>query len=195
MPVSFFKIGKFFLSALFGVIFFYFQASACTCPPINSPKIELNQAVAVFSGKVLKTNATERRLRINLSFPYFHFINWRTRVEFSVMEVWKGTASSEIGIITVPGSHSCNFNFKEGDEYIVYAYGSEKEGMYTHKCTRSALLIDASEDLTDLGKGIRPEHPSIKSGLPAIGSLLLALALPSLVLWIYCLTRDRQQKE
>jgi hypothetical protein len=193
MPVHLCKIGKFFLTAMFGVIFLILPAHACTCPPNNSPKVEMKQADAVFSGKVVKTNAPNRRLRINLRFPFIHFIQWRTRIEFSVKEVWKGQASSEIGIINTLGS-TCDFTFKEGDEYIVYAYGT-REGFYTHRCSRTALLIDASEDLIDLGKGIRPELPSIQSSLPAIGSLLLALALPVLILWLYCLSRGGQQRE
>jgi hypothetical protein len=197
MPVSLCKIGKFFLPAMFGVVFLFPKAYACTCPPINSPKAEMKQAEAVFIGKVVKTNVPNRKLHINLRFPFVHFVHlahWGTRIEFSVKEVWKGQASSEIGIMNPPGYHGCNLIFKEGDEYLVYAYG-EREGMYTHKCTRTALLIDANEDLAELGKGIRPELPSVISALPPIGSLVLALALPVLILWIYYLKRGVEQKE
>jgi len=153
----------------------------------------MEQADVVFSGKVA-TNASYRKLSINLRFPFIHFIRWPPpRIEFSVKEVWKGKASSEIGIINTLGS-SCNFNFKEGEEYMVYAYRGE-EGLYTNNCSRTALLIDASEDLTALGTGIRPELPSMKSSLPAIGSLFLALALPVLIMWIYCLNRGGQLRE
>ncbi|MCI0661536.1 MAG: hypothetical protein L0220_10715 [Acidobacteria bacterium] len=194
MPLSLCKIGKFFLPVIFGLIFLYSQAYACTCPPINSPEVEKKQANTIFSGKVVNANASDRKLRIDLRFPFIHFIEWRTRIEFSVKEVWKGQASPELGIITF-GSHGCNFNFKEGDEYIVYAYGNDKDDLYTHRCTRTALLIDANEDLTQLGIGRRPEHPSLKSALPAIGSLFLAIALPVLILYIYCLNRRKQREE
>ena len=194
MPLSLRKIGKFFLP-VFGLIFLFPQSYACTCPAINSPEVEKKHADAVFSGKVVKANATDRKLKIDLRFPFIHFIEWRTRVEFSVKEVWKGQASPEVGIMTIYGFHGCTLSFKEGDEYIVYAYGNERDGMYTHKCTRTALLLDASEDLTRLGNGIRPEIPTLKSALPAIGSLFLAIALPVLILYIYCLNRRKQQKE
>src|SRR5262245_8921546 len=194
MAVSLCKIGKFFLPAIFSMIFLLSQADACTCSSPDSPRVEMKQSDVVFSGKVVKTNVPKRRIRINLSFPFIHFIQWQTRIVFSVKEVWKGKASSEIGIIDTLGS-SCNFYFKEGDEYIVYAYGGEGDGLYTNICSRTALLIDASEDLRDLGKGVRPEPPSIKSALPAIGTLLLALAMPVLILWIYCLNRGGQRRE
>jgi len=188
------KIGKFFLPAMFGTIFLLPQALACTCPPITSPKREMERAEGVFSGKVINANVPNRRLRINLTFPFIHSIQRGSRIEFSVEEVWKGKASPQIAIMATPQFHGCNISFKEGDEYIVYAYG-EKDGMYTHKCTRTTLLIDASEDLTQLGSGVRPEHPTINLAFPAIGSLLLALALPVLIIWIYCLNRERVQSE
>jgi len=199
--VSLCKVVKFFLPAIVGVIFLSTQADACTCPPTkNSPGVEMKQAEAVFSGKVVKTNVPNRQLIINRRFPFIHFVyfaRWGTRTEFSVNEVWKGHATSEIGLIVHPNisyhHFGCSFDFKEGDEYIIYAF-TAPAGMYTYKCTRTALLIDASEDLTDLGKGVRPEPPSIKSALPPIGSLLLAQTLPALILWIYCLNRGREQK-
>src|SRR5262245_39914103 len=195
MPLSLCKIGKFFLPAIFGMIFLMPPAYACTCPPINSHEMEKRQANFVFSVKVVYASATDRKLRIDLRFPFIHFIEWRTRVEFSVKEVWKGEALSRYGITTTFASHGCNFIFKEGDEYIVYAYGNQKDELYTHKCTRTALLLDASEDLTRLGDGVRPEIPTIKSALPAIGSLFLAIALPVLILYLYCFNRRKQQKE
>jgi hypothetical protein len=195
MPLSLCKIGKFFLLVIFGLIFLFPAAYACTCPPINSPEMEKRQANFVFSGKVVNANASDRKLRIDLRFPFIHFMEWRTRVEFSVKEVWKGEALPRYGIITNFTPHGCIFTFNEGDEYIVYAYGNEKDGMFTHKCTRTALLLDASEDLIRLGNGIRPEIPTIKSALPAVGSLVLAIALPVLILYIYCLNRRKQQAE
>ena len=192
MPVSLCKIGKFLLPAIFSLIFLAPQALACFCFPINSPKKELEQASFVFSGKVVNTDASYW-LRINHEFPFIHFIVWDTYLVFSVKEVWKGAVTPEIRIMY--SLKSCSFRFKEGEEYIVYAGGNDLGGISTGICSRTARLIDANEDLTQLGIGRHPELPSMKSSLPAIGSLLLALALPLLIMRIYCLNRGGERRE
>jgi hypothetical protein len=191
MPVNLCKIGKFFLPAMFGLIFIFPQALAC-CGLKNSPKKELEQASFVFSGKVVNADPSYWFI-INREFPFIHIIVWETYMVFSVKDVWKGEATSEVRIKSEISSVS--FNFEEGEEYLVYAGGNDPGSISTSTCTRTARLIDASEDLAVLGKGSRPKPPSKKSPLPAIGSLFLGLALPVLILWIYCSNRGRAQKK
>src|SRR5215510_6048504 len=192
MPVNLCKIRKSFLPAMFGQIFIFPQALACTCiPRSNPPKKELEQASFVFSGKVVNADASYW-LGINREFPFFHIIVWETYMVFSVKEVWKGEVTTEIRIKS--DISSCNFNFEEGREYLVYAGGNDLGSISTNYCTRTARLIDASEDLAVLGKGGRPKLPSVMSAVPPILSLVLALALPILIIWIYYL-RNRKSRE
>jgi len=191
MPVSLCKIGKSFLPAMFGLIFLFPQALAC-CPPMkNSPKKELEQASFVFSGKVVKADPSYWP-SINREFPFIHIIVWETYMIFSVKEVWKGEVMSEIRIKSELSS--VNFNFEEGKEYLVYAGGNDLGSISTSTCTRTARLIDAGADLAVLGKGIRPKFPSVMSAVPPIVSLVLALSLPILIIWIYYL-RNRNSRE
>jgi len=111
---------------------------------------------------------------------------------FSVKEVWKGEVTSEIRIKS--DFTSVSFNFEEGKEYLVYAGGNDLDGISTSSCTRTARLIDASKDLAVLGKGVPPKLPSAMSAVPPIGSLVLALALPILIIWIYYF-RNRNRRE
>ena len=89
---------------------------------------------------------------------------------------------------------SVSFNFEEGEEYLVYAGGNDLGSISTNTCTRTARLIDASKDLAVLGKGVPPKLPSVMSAVSPIGSLVLALALPILIIWIYYF-RNRNRRE
>jgi len=122
MPVSLCKIRKYFLPAMFGLIFILPQALAC-CPPLkNSPKKELEQARFVFFGKVVNADPSYW-FRINREFPFIHIIVWETYMVFSVKEVWKGEVTSEIRIKS--DFSSVSFNFEEGEEYLIYAGGND----------------------------------------------------------------------
>jgi hypothetical protein len=182
MPLS--LCTKSFLPAMFGLIFIFPQALACCPPSKNSPKEELEQASFVFSGKVVNVDPSYW-FRINREFPFIHITVWETYMVFAVKEVWKGEVTSEIRIKSELSSVS--FNFEVGKEYLVYAGGNDLGSISTNTCTRTARLIGASKDLAVLGKGVRPKLPSVMSAVPPIGSLVLALVLPILSIWIYYL--------
>ena len=54
---------------------------------------------------------------------------WRpatVTVSFQVSEVWKGPQPVTLEVSTSRDGASCGYPFKEGQEYLVYAYGKEE---------------------------------------------------------------------
>ncbi len=91
-------------------------------------------------------------------------IDWETLVvKFQVERWWKGEAASEIFMVTdetknsdgTATTSSCNYKFKEGESYLVYAYGKESE-LRTDVCTGTGALAEAKEVLEILGEGKEP---------------------------------------
>ena len=132
---------KMFVAAVALVLAGYVSASACVCE-LPLKRISLKKAVAkakseataVFSGQVIELDDST--------------------VKFRVERLWKGAPTEEIvlineGIGTIEGGNriisSCAYNFRFGEKYLVYAYGSAGK-LQTHKCTRTAVLEGAAED-------------------------------------------------
>jgi hypothetical protein len=125
-------------------------ASACSCMLLPGSQQEqarraLAQSSAVFSGEV-----------IDIEKGYSS-----SSVIFRVSEVWKGkqrdtrTMKSSIGTSMI---NSCAYGFKEGQEYLVYAYwgnvGSPpRPALKADGCTETKPLSEASADLQSLGDG------------------------------------------
>jgi hypothetical protein len=130
------------LLAAFGLMLAsYTSASACVCD-LPLKRVSLKKAIAkakseaevVFSGQVIELDDSI--------------------VKFRVERLWKGTPAEEIvltntGMGKAPSGDriisSCAYNFRMGEKYLVYAYGSEGK-LQTHKCTRTAVSEDAVED-------------------------------------------------
>ncbi len=109
---------------------------ACSCMPPGDPKIELEQATAVFSGRVYSMEASGGAL-------------W---VHFEVSEVWKGPYQSLITVRTATDSAACGYTFAEGVEYLVYANGDTND-LQVNLCSRTRPRMDAAEDIGILGPG------------------------------------------
>ncbi len=108
--------------------------STVKCPrSAASASEELKAATSVFSGRAIKVSEAEGR-RV---------------AEFDVERVWKGAVSRRQSVRT--GTHLYGSRFKEGETYLVYAFG-EKE-LSTSSCTRTKPLRSASQDLAELGEG------------------------------------------
>ena len=121
---------------------------ACDCARPGFPKEELSHNSAVFSGKVIDIEDENGN-------KAFHSSDDPITVLFEVKESWKGNNKSQVVIHTVKDSASCGFEFALNEEYIVYA--NEQDGEYhVSLCSRTALLSDAGQDLTELGKGEEP---------------------------------------
>ena len=115
------------------------DAAACSCMEPGPPAQELENADAVFSGKVVKVE------------PFTEGFQ-KLRVTFELDRVWKGLAEGDrVTLTTAADSATCGYPFEKGKSYLVYAYGEEGELTGT-LCSRTALLKEAKEDLEALGE-------------------------------------------
>jgi hypothetical protein len=74
------------------------------------------------------------------------------RVTLQVSEVWKGPQTETLEVTTPRDGATCGYNFKEGQEYLVYAYGKE-EPFKVDLCGETRLLSRAEAHLRVLGDG------------------------------------------
>ena len=127
------------------VVFGELEARACSCDwPLA--KLTVKQQVkkaraksqAVFVGKVLEI------VRPSESYSVI--------VKFRVESSWKGKLLAELSLTTGRGNGDCGYPFEVGQKYLVYAYGSDENGLATNICQRTSGLIDAAADLKTLGK-------------------------------------------
>lgn len=124
------------------------KAYACSCVQPLTVQDELSRSETVFTGRVLEVK--EERTNGYLS----------NSVLFETSQIWKGGSESQIMIRTGGGGGDCGFQFKKGEDYLVYAnpssmYG-DKEQLVTIICDRTNELAQAKEDLAILGEGKLP---------------------------------------
>ena len=126
---------------------------ACKCVQPGSPSEELEKFSAVFAGRVVSIQHSYDPDGVSVSSED------RSTVGIEVSAVWKGVVHEDMYITIPPTGGSCGFSFIEGEEYIVYAYDSPyADGGYTAGiCSRTALLVQAQEDLDALGEGHAPQ--------------------------------------
>lgn len=122
--------------------------SACKCAELPSVWEEFERSKAVFSGKVV--DIREKRS-----------LNGYTSksVLFAVINTWKGVKQSQIIITTGQGGGDCGYDFKEGEEYLVYANESTMFGaksLVSSICDRTNEFSSSQEDLAILGEGKPP---------------------------------------
>jgi hypothetical protein len=122
-------------------------ASACSCAmPSGRQKERVEFAVsdseAVFAGKVVK---------IDRPSPIISTSDPET-VSFRVSESWKGQEAGTLEVRTPVYGASCGYPFKEGQEYLVYAYGGQ-QGLKVDLCSETKRLSKAGADLALLGDG------------------------------------------
>ena len=130
---------------------------ACSCVRPESPDKELERATAVFAGKVTAIDRGDGLFNSGLT---------PVEVTFQVSEVWKGPAQATLIVHTGWGGGDCGYGFQPGNEYLVYAHGSETE-LKASICSRTASLATAVTDLTTLGAGKIPPPDSPGGGLVA----------------------------
>ena len=99
---------------------------------------DFNEAFAVFTGEVVEIDI---------------FI-----VKFRVDKLWKGSLGDEVvmptGAIKGEGGmysvSSCDYTFKRGESYLVFAYGDSAEKMQARACTRTKPLARAGAEVEEL---------------------------------------------
>ena len=150
-------------------------ASACQCtmlPGSQDAERALADSEAVFSGEVVEIERDLQTLKVTLR----------------ASEVWKGPQRETLEVSTPSYGAACGYAFKEGQEYLVYAY-TGKQGLEVDSCNGTQRLTEAQADLEVLGAGKKPtggEVLSDTSGGVSAGAMVgvagLALAASVLVL-------------
>jgi hypothetical protein len=168
---------------LFGLVFLIFLISigpalACSCGGAPSQTLEdlvgsaMNTSIAVFEGKVVKF---EHRKGIPNDFmetyPAANRPEYETTlVRFEVSRWWKGDLAREVLLSTAETRNSdgtasfssCDFHFKEGGKYLVFAYWDKLAAMpRTSNCSLTRSKGPQSDEITRfLGEGILPTEPT-----------------------------------
>lgn len=109
---------------------------ACSCVPPGDPMAEMEQATAVFAGRVYSMERSGGSV-------------W---VHFELSQVWKGPYQSILTVRTNDSSAACGFEFAQDQNYMVYASG-ETNDLQVSLCSRTRPLALAEEDLKVLGPG------------------------------------------
>ena len=123
-------------------------AFACTCmfePEKRTDAVikaavvkEFNDSASVFSGEVIAQDMLT--------------------VKFRVMTMWKGDALEEFTMSTgtvklgedLYSSSSCDYSFKVGEKYLVYARWAENNQLIARSCTRTRVLTNELPDFREL---------------------------------------------
>ena len=159
--------------------------SACSCAQPPGVKEELSQSKAVFSGKVIEV---EEKKSVT---------GFTTKaVLFEVKEVWKGVSQSQIEVTTGAGGGDCGYEFKAGQDYLVYANDSD---MYGFKkltviiCSRTADISAAQDDLAILGEGQVPEEKVDlqHAGANNVVIVLTGVTVAAFFIWLYLKKRHK----
>jgi len=99
---------------------------------------EFNEAASVFSGEVVALDTFT--------------------VKFKLITMWKGDAFEEFSISTGTKkisedfyrSSSCDYNFKVGEKYLVYARATDDHQLVAQSCTRTKVLSTGEADTPEL---------------------------------------------
>ena len=127
------------------------QIHACECVESNSPTERLNEASAVFLGRVVKMHFEDWPFDIDsTAVPPEEPLT----VEFNVHTVWKGEVS-KVTHLTTARSEPCGFPFNMFQDYLVYADG-KVGSLEVRACSRTQPALDAEEDLATFGEGYPP---------------------------------------
>jgi len=102
----------------------------------------LEESSAVFSGEVVM---------IDRPSPFKSSADLEMDT-FRVSEVWKGPEQRTLEVHTALMGMSCGYPFKEGQEYLVYAY-TGKQVLEVDLCNGTQRLTEAEAALRVLGDG------------------------------------------
>lgn len=126
-------------------------ALACSCLYPESPEAQMEGADLVFEGQVINVAPEALQLtwwqkvqRAVMGPPEFEMR--REVTTFQVSREIKGEAGRNIAIVHLPGEFSatCGTSFRSGETYIVLAYESSGDGLYsTSSCSRAAYPNEA----------------------------------------------------
>lgn len=129
-------------------------ASACSCAmtggtPQQRAEIALSESTTVFAGEMVGVDPPSDAPITNSAAP--------VTVTFQVSEAWKGCEQDTLQVTTARSSVSCGYEFREGEEYLVYA----SQGNQVSLCSETKPLSKAAADLEVLGAGAEPEDEAL----------------------------------
>ena len=147
--------------AVLGVVFLLPPdcAYACSCAVVGSQKERVEQAIsdseAVFSGEVVEVDKSpppDKEVRFNPDYGD------TALVTLQVSDVWMGPEQETLEVSTPVFGASCGYPFKEGQEYLVYAYGGKD--LKVVLCSETKELSRAGADLKLLANSEKPKDGS-----------------------------------
>ncbi|PUA40659.1 hypothetical protein C8Z91_02185 [Paenibacillus elgii] len=133
------------------------KSYACSCAYKPDPDKALEQAKAVFSGKVL-----EAKQEI---FDVDGILEYREAILFNVEQTWKGTSQTQIIVNTnFGGESSCGNEYKVGQTYLVFANNYDSNNtLHTSICSLTKEFSNANMELNKIGEGSKPiENVNLK---------------------------------
>lgn len=156
-------------------------AAACGCGGTVSSPVAFRHADAVFVGQVLSATRPPSAMRTNIDGSVVVSVtpSGPTVVTFDLRRVFRGFVRGQATLEA--GYTTCDFRFAPSEVWLIYAV--EEHGLLgTHKCLRTRLVSDASEDLKYLEALLegRPqavvfgdvfEQTTTPDGAPAQGAL------------------------
>ena len=130
------------------------QACRCLAPPTSSFGLEKSDVVFVGKATNVETIAADGwlfgALKQAMGTRYYEFETIRATLE--VKTPIKAADESPVTLETSASTELCGIPFKEGQEYLVYAYNSPDGELMTDMCTRTDTAARAAEDIADLVK-------------------------------------------
>jgi len=139
------------------LLFAALDAAACECGKRWPVEKQFAEAPIVFVGRVERIHdrwtllAKMRQWFRKDANVWQHYCDdYGVEVTFTVSESWKGVSSRRITIVTGRGGGDCGVEFKDGVEYVVYAYPPGHDGCQTNICTRTREVAYAGDDLAFL---------------------------------------------
>ena len=145
------KLNRLFIAGMVLVLLASSRAFACECAGTRPTCQEYWEAKAVFSGTVIES----RRVTVNEG-TYSHEMR---AVRLSIDQAFRGIEDAEVEVLTAFGGGDCGFGFRQTEQYLVYAYRSERDQkLYTSICSRTRMLADAKADLAYI-RGLAKAQP------------------------------------
>ena len=130
-------------------------AYACTCLTPPSPSQGAEAVDVVFVGTVAGVEHIEADGWLYGSWKsmlgFEHLYEFETlRVTMDVGTAIKGTDKAQLILETYATTELCGVLFREGEEYLVYAFNGVGETVTTDMCTRTATSKKAAADIKAL---------------------------------------------
>lgn len=124
------------------------SAFSCTCAPKLDVKTAYKYYEIIIAAKVIEVVVPKIDTSISKDgSPSYSRSVYGHTIKLELISIYKGDVLSRF-ITVSPNSSNCEYHFKVGQEYLVYAWPDDGNLM-TSICTRTSLL-EENEDLSFL---------------------------------------------